>query len=314
MRMDLRQLKTFVTVVEQGTVTKAALQLRIAQPALSRQISDLERELGLNLFDRIGRRLVVSAEGEQLLGQFRKLLDNVGAIADRAELLRGGDTGLLKVAASSLQIESSIATFLPLYKKRYPNVHVKLTESVGADTLAMLDRGEIQVCISLLDAVAGEARHFGIHQVSPLEVLAACHPSLRFEHGTTVDIGRLAPYPMLLMDTGFVARKTFDAVCRLAKVEPKILIESRAPHMLMALAEAGLGIAIVSSSLITYRYRLDIVRVAHKRKPIRDPLAVVWDKRRVLPRYARDFCDQLAQHMRNALPPSGVRRPGTKKQ
>src|SRR3712207_6619098 len=66
--MDLRRARTFVTVAELGTVSKAALRLRIAQPALSRQISDLEQELGLKLFDRLGRRLVLTGEGEQLLG------------------------------------------------------------------------------------------------------------------------------------------------------------------------------------------------------------------------------------------------------
>src|SRR5262249_23562224 len=65
--MHLRQARTFVTVAELGTVSKAALCLRIAQPALSRQIMDLERELGLRLFDRVGRRLLLTGEGEQLL-------------------------------------------------------------------------------------------------------------------------------------------------------------------------------------------------------------------------------------------------------
>ncbi len=72
--MDLRQLRTFVTIAELGTMSKAALRLRIAQPALSRQIWDLERELGLKLFDRVGRRVVLSAEGQELLGNCRNLL------------------------------------------------------------------------------------------------------------------------------------------------------------------------------------------------------------------------------------------------
>ena len=72
--MDLRQLRTVVTVVEQGTVSKAALRLHIAQPALSRQIKDLEQELGLKLFDRVRRRLVLTGEGEQLLGDCRTVL------------------------------------------------------------------------------------------------------------------------------------------------------------------------------------------------------------------------------------------------
>ena len=67
--MDLRHLRTFVAVAEQGTVSKASLRLRVAQPALSRQISDLEAELGIKLFDRIRRRLVLTGEGERLLGR-----------------------------------------------------------------------------------------------------------------------------------------------------------------------------------------------------------------------------------------------------
>jgi DNA-binding transcriptional LysR family regulator len=62
--MDLRHARTFVTVAELGSVSKAALRLRIAQPALSRQISDLENELGFKLFHRAGRRLVLASEGE----------------------------------------------------------------------------------------------------------------------------------------------------------------------------------------------------------------------------------------------------------
>ena len=72
--MDLRRVRTFITVAELGTVSKAALHLRIAQPALSRQLADLEQELGLKLFDRVGRRLRLTGEGEQLLGDCRGLL------------------------------------------------------------------------------------------------------------------------------------------------------------------------------------------------------------------------------------------------
>ena len=127
----------------------------------------------------------------------------------------------------------------------------------------------------------------------PLELLAACHPSFRFERGSTIDIGRVASYPLLLQDSGFVLRKTFDAVCRLARLKPNILIESRAPHALLALAEAGLGVAIIPSTVRTHRFTLRIVRITYKRKPLRDPQAVVWDKRRVLPRYAQDLPVEL---------------------
>ena len=86
--MDLRHARAFVTVAELGTVSKAALRLRIAQPALSRQIIDLEQELGLRLFDRVGRRLLLTGEGEQLLAGCRVLLNYATALKEQAELLR----------------------------------------------------------------------------------------------------------------------------------------------------------------------------------------------------------------------------------
>src|SRR5262245_28607558 len=129
--MDLRHLRTFVTVAEQGTVSKAALRLRIAQPALSRQISDLEQELGIKLFDRVRRRLVLTGEGEQLLGDCRTVLGAVGSLSQRAHLFRRGDSGILRVAATPQTIEGVLSTFLHRFAERRPNVQIKLTEAVG---------------------------------------------------------------------------------------------------------------------------------------------------------------------------------------
>ena len=111
------------------------------------------------------------------------------------------------------------------------------------------------------------------------------------------------------------ARTTFDAACRLAGFKPQIFIESRAPHTLLALAEAGHGVAIVPSVLPTHRYRLRIARVTYRRRPLRGLLTVLWDRRRVLPQYAKDFCGFLDAYMRevfpisqaSARPPRGMR-------
>lgn len=295
--MDLKRLRTFVTVAEQGTVSKAALRLHVSQPSLSRQIGDLQQELGLRLFDRVGRRLVLTSEGEQLLGDCRNLLGYASSLSERAQLLRHGDTGVLKVAASPVQIEAVLSTFLHRYAERYPNVQMKLVEAVGPDILVMLERGEIHLGV-LLQAVQADDRHFSSYPVPPVELLAACHPSFQLTPGSMIDIGQLVSHPLLLLDSGFLVRKTFDAACRLARLKPNILIESRAPSNLLALAEARHGVAIIPSVVLTHRYTLRIARITHERKALREPLGVVWDKRRVLPRYARDFSEMLAAHMR----------------
>jgi DNA-binding transcriptional LysR family regulator len=292
--MDFRHLRTFVTVVEQGTVSKAALHLHIAQPALSRHISDLERELGLKLFDRVGRRLLLTGEGAQLLGNCRSLLGHVSSLSAQAQQLRSGDTGVLKVAAHPVQIETVLSTFLHGYAQRYPNVQVKLIEAIGADALALLDRGEIQLGIVAVQAEQLAERGFGYCAVPPIELLAACHPKFRLDRSATVDIGHLALCPLLLLNSGSsFARKTFDAACSLAGLKPTILIESQAPHTLLALAD-------LPSAVRTHRYKLRIVRITYQRKPLLIPLVIVWDQRRALPHFAEDFCELLAEHMRKA--------------
>ena len=301
MIMDLRLLRTFVTIAEQGTVSNAATRLRITQPALSRRMQDLQRELGLRLFDRVGRRLVLTSAGEQLLGECRSLLGYADALGERAQTLRDGDTGVLKVATSPVQIEAVISTFLHRYTERFPEVQLKLVEAVGPDILAMLERGEVNLGVVLHAVPEGDQR-FSSHPVPPVELLAACRPSFPLRRGSHLDIRELAPHPLLLLDPGYLVRRTFDAACRLAKLSPNILTESRAPSNLLALAEAGHGVAVIPSLVLTHRYELRVARLRYDGKPLREPLSIVWDKRRIMPRYVRDFSQMLAAHMRDLLP------------
>ena len=298
MGMDLRRLRTFVTVAELGTVSKAAVRLRIGQPALSRQIADLQQELGLRLFDHVGRGLVLTTEGQQLLADCRRVLTDFDVVRERAQVLRRGDRGVLKIAAPPHTIESVLSRFLPQYIERFPNVHIELSEALGHEQSAMLEHGEVHLGIRLEQG----GPRFDSRVLPPADALAAGATSLDLGHAGVIDIGRLASYPLLLLDPGYSVRRLFDAACRLADVEPNILLESRAPHTLLALAEVGQGVAIIPSLQRTDRYKLQIVRVMHRRKPIQERVAIQWDKRRPLPSYAESFCDALVDYMHEVLP------------
>ena len=293
MVMDLRRLRTFVTVAELGTVSKAAVRLRIGQPALSRQIADLQRELGVRLFDHVGRGLVLTSEGEQLLADCRRVLTDFDVVRERAVVLRRGDRGVLKVAAPPHTIESVLSRFLPQYTQRFPNVHIELSEALGHEQSAMLEHGEVHLGIRLEQG----GPRFGSRVLPPAGALAAGATSLDLGHAGVIDIVRLASHPLLLLDRGYSVRRLFDAACHLADVEPNILLESRAPHTLLALAEVGQGVAIIPSLQRTDRYKLQIVRVMHRRKPIQERVAIQWDKRRPLPGYAESFCEALVDYM-----------------
>ena len=304
--MDLKRLRTFVAVADLGTVSKAALRLRVSQSALSRQISDLEYECGFKLFDRIGRRLFLTTRGEQVLGDCRVVIGSMGSLGERIELLKRGDSGVLKLAAPPQTIESVLSGFLPRYAERFPNVRVKLTEALGLDQVPLLERGEIHVGIR---HDQGVNPWFESLALPPDDVLAAGRSSLQLGRAGMIDVVSLASYPLLLLDSGYSVRRLFNAACRLADIEPNILLESRAPHTLLALAEAGQGVAIIPSMLRIDRYRLKIARVTHRRKPLRDRFVIQWDKRRPMPSYAQNFCVALAKYMREVLP---ITRPSSR--
>jgi DNA-binding transcriptional LysR family regulator len=111
------------------------------------------------------------------------------------------------------------------------------------------------------------------------------------------------------MDSGFGFRRAFDAASRMAGLKPTIFFESRDPHTLLALAEAGHGMAIVPSQLECHRYQLRIVRLTYRGRLLREPLTISWDKRRPLPRFATDYCGMLAAYMREIFPISRPTEP-----
>jgi DNA-binding transcriptional LysR family regulator len=201
------------------------------------------------------------------------------------------------VAAPPQTIESVLSSFLPRYSERFPNVQVRLIEALGHEQLALLERGEVHLGIR---HDQGSDRRFESRALQADEVLAACALSLELGSAGMIDIGHLVRHPLLLLDAGYSVRKMFDAACRLAEIDSRSS-SSRAPHML-ALTEAGHGVAIIPSILATSRYALRIVRVAHRRKPLREGLIIQWDKRRPIPSYTESFCDLLAEHMSEVLP------------
>jgi DNA-binding transcriptional LysR family regulator len=231
---DLRRLQTFVTVSEQGTVSKAALLLRVTQPAVSRQLRDLQEVLGIKLFERVGRRLLLTGEGDQFLKDCRSLLSHAASIRERAQSLRRGDTGVLKVAASPQMIENVFPSFLRRYAARYPRVQMRPVEAHAIDHTAMLERGDVHLAISVTQI---DDQRFGSYLLPPLQVLAVWHSSLRFGRTKDIDVRRLADRPLLLVNSGFASRKVFDAACRLEHVEPDVFIESGATPTLIGLAE-----------------------------------------------------------------------------
>jgi LysR family nitrogen assimilation transcriptional regulator len=101
---------------------------------------------------------------------------------------------------------------------------------------------EINICCMPSSSTSAISAAFPLGSV---ELLAVCHPSTPLSRGRTIEVARLADFPLLLMDSGFGFRRAFDAASRMADLKPTIMLESRNPHTLLALAESGHGVAIV---------------------------------------------------------------------
>ena len=300
--MDLKRLRTFVAVAEHGTVSKAAAVLNITQPALSRQIGSLEYEFGFELFERSGRRLLLTPRGEQLLADCRSILARAASLAERAQALRRGDIKVIKVAGSALTIEAIFPTFLHFHAERMPDVRIALVEASSDEHLNMLERGDAHFAVNVINTMQVDANRFASYALPPFQMVAAAPRCLETGPGETADIREICELPLLLLNRNYATRSVFDAACQIAGVRPNVFAESGAPRVLIQLAEAGHGVAIVPSILQRDLGKLRVRRVTYRGDPLLLKLAVLWDRQRTLPRYAQEFSVLLAEHIRDIFP------------
>ncbi len=295
--MNLRFLRTFVAIVDNGGVARAAARLNLTQSAASRQIQALEDELGVRLFARIGRSMRLTSEGEDLLERSRRLLSDVAALGERASALKGGEVGVLRVGATPQAIESLLAEFLPRYRKRHVGVDVHLVEDGGARLPGRLECGDIDVAIM----PAGGDRFRG-RLLYPMYVLAVLPQRHGLSRRATLDVTDLADELVLRLTSDFASHGWFEAACQVSHVRPRVLLESVAPHTLIALAKAGHGIALVPSPVRISRAGLWVAVVVHRQVPLGQWTVAAWDPQRYLAPYASKFIEEVAAHCRRDYP------------
>ncbi len=295
--MNLRQLQTLITIADAGGFARAAGRLHLSQPAASRQIQALEAELGVLLFDRIGRRLQLTAEGEDIVRCGRRLLQEADSLRDRANAFKSGLTGTLRVGGSPQHIETVLAPFVARFRRRHPGIEVHFVEDGGARINGRLDHGDVQLVLTTVNNELFSGRL--LYPIYTLAVLAAAHPLGR---RAAVDVTDLADEPLLLLQRSFGSRGWFDAACHNADVSPRIVLESAAPATLMALAGSGEGTAIVPSNVSIPRDGVKAIPVTYCGTPIGRWALVAWDSRRFFPPFARHFVDELAAHTRRDYP------------
>ena len=294
--MNLRQLRTFVAIADAGGLARAEGRLNLSQPAASRQIQALETDLGIPLFDRIGRRMHLTSEGEDLLRRSRRLLQDADAIGERARALKSGQNGILRVGATPQTIESTLAAFLTAYRRRHPGVEVHLVEEGTVRLPNRLGNGDVHLALIPYD------ERFQCRTIYPMCLLAVFSEHHPLRRSRTLEVAQLRDESLLLLHAGFGSRVWFDAACQVAHIRPRMLLESAAPHTIIGLAREGYGVAVVPSTALVPRAGVRAAPLAQRGAAIGRWLAAAWDPQRFLASYAEQFVEELVAHTRRDYP------------
>lgn len=301
--MKLSHLRTFVVVADSGGLSRAADRLNLTQSAASRQITALELELGVALFERSGRRNRLTSEGDELVWRSRRLLAEADSLGERARALKGGQAGSLRVSATPQVIQNLLAPFLSHYLQRHPSIDVQFTESGGARQRSQLERGEVHLAL-----MASGAEGLCARPLYPIHVMAFFPVSHRLSRRAILNITELADQPLLLLNHDYGSRSWFDAACNIADISPRILLESGSPLTLMALAEVGYGIAVLPSNIHAPQGAVRAVALIDRGQSVGKWSVIAWNPQRTLAPYATRFVEEIATHVRHGYPGRALMR------
>ncbi len=249
--MELRHLRYFVTVAEELHFTRAAERLHIGQPPLSQQIQALEAELGVQLFQRSKRRVLLTTAGERLLVRARRLLADAEAAAEEARRAGRGEVGELRIAfTSSMPLAGMLPDSLRHYRERYPEVSLKLEEMFTGDQYLALQQQRLDVGFVRYngdEVVPGVSRR-ELRRDRLCVVLRRDHPlaaRTRLAFAELCDEGFIVYPPGASTGLPALIRQLAQA----AGFQPRIAQTSGEAMTQIALVAAGLGIAILPSPL-----------------------------------------------------------------
>ncbi|GGT25438.1 MULTISPECIES: LysR family transcriptional regulator [Streptomyces] len=249
--MELRQLKYFAAVVEEGGFTRAATRLHVAQPGISAQIRQLERELGQQLLDRSGGRATPTAVGEAVLPFARAALAAVEGVRRTADEFAGLLRGRVVVGVVSGAIGEGfdIAPVLAGFHAAHPHVEIAMTEDTSERMLAALrGGGGLDLAVVGTSAPGAPPTGVGLRTIVDVPLCAAVpdgHPLLEPPGRTELPLADLEGLPLVSLPRGTGIRAALEHACAAAGFRPRIAFEASAPAQVARLAAGGLGVAVV---------------------------------------------------------------------
>ena len=266
--MDLRLLRYFIAVVDAGSLNAAALSVHVAQPSLSRQIRRLEANLGLTLFDRTGKRLILSAAGRAFLPVARDLVSRAAQAQMTAATMSKGTVTRLTVASAPTTVADIISPYI--VRAGDDGVVVNVVETSPEHVYDAILTGEADFAVGTRIPPTG----------LKLQVMGYAYLWAQVPHGhplsgrPLIDIKELVSWPLIVMTKDHGVRRMFDAAVGREALRYSAAFETGSPYVAQALAAASRGVCVLSDDS---RYDLDVIPIGSRDGELVIPLIGVWD-------------------------------------
>ncbi|GIP19472.1 LysR family transcriptional regulator [Paenibacillus montaniterrae] len=289
--MELLQLQYFRTTARLEHMTKAAEQLHIAQPALSKTISRLEEDLGVPLFDRANRQIRLNAFGKAFLSKVEAALSLLEEGQQEVTDMAGLERGTISIATNVL---NRLTPAIVAFREQYPEVRFRINQIAPAETSTiadLLDQGSVDLGFGPMSL---DKQGIQVLPVLQAEVFLAVPRGHRLEHESSIVLQQVAEDPFIEYKVGHPFREINDEISRKAGIQRTIVCEVEEPAALGSLVEAGLGVAFVpgcKGDEIPQFTRLHIEGTDNRRA-----FSVAWNETRYQSKAASAFQQFLVEY------------------
>ncbi|WP_196592948.1 LysR family transcriptional regulator [Pectinatus sottacetonis] len=286
--MEIRHLQYFVAVCKYLHFTKAAESLNIAQPTLSQQIHVLEQEIGAQLFDRVGKKVLLTPAGEILFRHSMRIFDTVEQALAEISQLNGLERGQIKVAClgTYLAMETVIA-----FHKQYPKIHIELEQLSTEQIRYKLLQNELDFGVVFLPLADRELESIPLYQEKMVAMVAKNHP---FAKEKSIDFERLGDTSLILMSENFIIRQIFDQICQKKGCTFTPILELSQMDDLREMVEQNIGISVLPHLYIqSMCSRRSIKAVPFKNTSIERTIGIVYKKGRHMSAASLELIEKL---------------------
>ncbi|NIK08824.1 DNA-binding transcriptional LysR family regulator [Xanthomonas arboricola] len=277
----------------------------MSQPAVTLQLQALERDLGVALFERSGRRMAPSREGQLLYDMALPLVESLdGLEASFREKVRGLDAGELNIAANSSTILYLLPRIVAKFRARHPDVRLTLHNAISADGTDLLREDAVDLAIGSMLDVPADLNYAPVYRFEQLLIAPHDHP---LAGTSTVTLQDLSPYPLILPPRRQVTYRLVDLVFQQARVPYTVALEVGGWEVIKQYVAMGMGISIVTAICVTEADRDTLATRSLKDYFPTRSYGVVVRKGKYLSPQARAFIELIQPDL---FPPRGYDESG----